>query len=107
MQSRMKHPVFVLPEAMKAIQALPKPADHRGLPEVTRKRAGVPASQINGCSVCLDMHCRELKRAGQSDERIFSVAAFRDTPYYTEAERAALALTEALTRLSDEPNPVP
>ncbi len=65
------------------------------------------ASQINGCSVCVDMHARELKQAGESDDRIFAVAAWRDTPYFTDAERAALALTEAVTRLSDRADPVP
>ena len=53
------------------------------------------------------MHARELKRAGESDERIFGVGAWRDAPYYTDAERAALDLTEAVTRLSDRPDPVP
>jgi alkylhydroperoxidase family enzyme len=53
------------------------------------------------------MHARERKRAGQSDERIFAVAAWRDTPWFSEAERAALALAEAVTRLADRPDPVP
>ncbi len=65
------------------------------------------ASQINGCSVCVDMHARELKKAGETDERLFAVAAWRDAPYFTDAERAALALTEAVTRLSDRADPVP
>ena len=62
-------------------------------------------SQINGCSVCTDMHARELKKAGQTNERLFALAAWRDTPYFTEPERAALA--EATTRLSDRIDPVP
>jgi alkylhydroperoxidase family enzyme len=53
------------------------------------------------------MHARELKQAGEPDERIFAVAAWRETPYFSDAERAALALTEAVTRLSDRPDPVP
>ena len=65
------------------------------------------ASQINGCSVCVDMHPKLAKRAGETDERLFSVAAWRDTPYFTEGERAALGLTEALTRISDRADPVP
>ena len=57
------------------------------------------ASQINGCSMCVNMHARELaKKAGETDERLFAVAAWRDTLYFTDAERAALALTEAVTR---------
>lgn len=55
----------------------------------------------------LDMHSRLLKRAGESDQRLFTVAGWRDTPYFTDAERAALALTEAVTRLSDRADPVP
>jgi AhpD family alkylhydroperoxidase len=65
------------------------------------------ASQINGCSVCVDMHSRDLKRHGATDERVFGVAAWRDNPAFDEAERAALALTEALTRISDRADPVP
>jgi AhpD family alkylhydroperoxidase len=60
------------------------------------------ASQINGCSVCLDMHTRELKAAGEPDERIFMVGAWREAPYYSDAERAALALTEATTEITGE-----
>jgi AhpD family alkylhydroperoxidase len=64
------------------------------------------ASQINGCSVCVDMAFRS-KKSGKTDERLFAVAAWREAPYFSDAERAALALTEAVTRLSDRANPVP
>lgn len=107
MQSRMKNPVAVLPDALKALIALDKAASTEGLPYVTRKLIHLRVSQINGCSVCTDMHARELKKAGQSDERVFALAAWRDTPYFTEPERAALALAEATTRLSDRTDPVP
>jgi AhpD family alkylhydroperoxidase len=107
MQSRMKHPVFVLPEAMQAMQALSKAAEKDVLPLVTRKLVELRASQINGCSVCVDMHARELQKAGEPDKRIFAVAAWREVPYFTEAERAALALTEAATRIADRADPVP
>ena len=107
MQSRMKHPVFVLPEAMQAIQALSKAAEKDGLPLVTRKLVELRASQINGCSVCVDMHARELQKAGEPDKRIFAVSAWREVPYFTDAERAALALTEAATRIADRADPVP
>lgn len=107
MQSRMKNPALVLPEAMQAMFALNKATSPESLPEVTRKLVHLRASQINGCSPCVDMHARELKKAGQSDERIWAVAAWRHTTYFTEAERAALALTEALTRLADREDPVP
>jgi AhpD family alkylhydroperoxidase len=65
------------------------------------------ASQINGCSFCVMMHSRGLKNAGESDERIWAVGAWRETAYFTQAERAALALTEAATRLADCADPVP
>jgi AhpD family alkylhydroperoxidase len=106
MQSRMKHPALVLPDAMKALQALHKATERDGVPYATHKLVQLRASQINGCSACVDMHSRELKKAGQADERIFAVAAWREAPYYSDAERAALALTESLTRLSDRPDPV-
>jgi Carboxymuconolactone decarboxylase family len=57
--------------------------------------------------VCVDIHARDLKKAGESDDRLFSVAAWREAPYFSDAERAALALTEAATRFSDKPDPVP
>jgi AhpD family alkylhydroperoxidase len=102
----MKNPVLILPDAMKAMFALAKAADAEGLPHVTQKLVHLRASQINGCAFCVEMHARELKQAGQSDERIFAVAAWREAPYYTDAERAALALTEANTRISDRADPV-
>ena len=107
MQARMKNPALILPDAMQALFALNKATEKDGLPYVTTKLVHLRASQINGCSVCVDMHSRELKKADQKDERIFAVAAWRDTPYFTDAERAALALTEAVTRLSDKADPVP
>lgn len=106
MQARMKHPALVLPEAMKALQALSKSTEAE-LPLITRKLVELRASQINGCSQCVDMHARELRKADQSEQRVFAVAAWRHTNYFSDAERAALALAEALTRLSDEPDPVP
>lgn len=106
MQARMKHPVFVIPEAMQALQALGTAATADGLPEVTTYLVHLRASQINGCSVCVDMHSHQLKQAGEDDRRIFAVAAWRETPWFTAAERAALALTEELTRLADRPEAV-
>lgn len=77
------------------------------MPEKLLELVHLRASQINGCSVCVDMHPKLARRAGETDERLFAVGAWRDTPYFTAAERAALALTEALTRLSDREDPVP
>ena len=105
MQARMKNPVLLLPETLTALMALNKAAEN--LADTTKKLVHLRASQINGCSVCVDMHARELRKSNESDERLFAVAAWRDAPYFTDAERAALALTEAVTRLSDRPDPVP
>jgi len=105
MHARMNHPVMVVPDAMKALQALGE-LTKNSLPEKLLELVHLRASQINGCSACVDMHPKIAKRAGESDERLFSVAAWRDTPYFTEGERAALALTEALTRISDRADPV-
>lgn len=107
MQPRLNNPALLLPEAMQALLALEKATERNELPAVTRKLVHLRASQINGCSFCTDMHARELREAGQSDERIFAVAAWRDTPYFSEAERAALALAEAVTRMSDREDPMP
>jgi AhpD family alkylhydroperoxidase len=106
-QPRMNHPVMVLPDALQPLLDLAKAARKVDLPPQTAEMVHLRASQINGCSYCVDMHSRELKKAGETDERVFAVAAWREAPYFTEAERAALALTEAATRLSDRPDPVP
>ncbi len=107
MHARMKNPAFVLPEAMQALVALGKSAEGRGVPPRTLALVHLRASQINGCSFCVDLHPRELKKLGETDERIFAVAAWREAPFFTDAERAALALTESVTRLSDRADPVP
>lgn len=107
MQARMTNPAMVLPGAMRAIQGLNEAKEKGGVPSNTLGLIHLRASQINGCSVCVDSGSRQLKRLGESDERIFSVAAWRDATYFTDAERAALALAEAATRLSDRVDPVP
>ncbi len=107
MQARMPNPAMTVPGAFQALIALSNSAKKAGVPATTLDLVHLRASQINGCSVCVDMHSRELKQAGEADERIFTVAAWRDAPYFTDAERAALALAEAVTRLSDRTDPVP
>ncbi len=107
MEPRIKNPVMTVPGAMRALQNLGEAARRAGLPASTLYLIEVRASQINGCSVCLDMHTRELRAAGESDERILMVGAWREAPYFSDAERAALALTEAATRLADRSDPVP
>jgi len=106
MHARMKHPVMVVADAMQALQALAAATRKRGVPDRTLELINLRASQINGCSACVDMHPRIAKKAGETDERLFAVAAWRESPYFTDAERAALALTEAVTRVSDRSDPV-
>jgi AhpD family alkylhydroperoxidase len=107
MQARMTQPVIVLPDAMKALLALSKAAQSGTVPAATHTLIHLRVSQVNGCSVCVDMHARELKDAGENDERIWGVGAWRESPYYNDAERAALALAECVTRLADQPDAVP
>jgi AhpD family alkylhydroperoxidase len=107
MQARMQNPVLVLPDALQAMMAVNKAIEEAGVPFAILKLVDLRASQINGCSVCVDMHARELKKAGEGDDRIFAVGAWYDAPYFSDAERAALALTEAVTRLADRADPVP
>jgi AhpD family alkylhydroperoxidase len=107
MQARMSNPVMILPEAMQAMLALGKATENGAVPAATIGLVQMRASQINGCSVCVDMHARQMRKAGESDERLFAVAAWRDAPYFTGAERAALTLAEALTRLDDRADAVP
>jgi AhpD family alkylhydroperoxidase len=106
MEPRMNHPVMVVPGAMDAMQALSKAAAKTGVPFAVRKMVELRASQINGCSWCVDSHTRELRESGESEERIATVSAWREAPWYSDAERAALALIEALTRVADRPDAV-
>ncbi|KAB8194785.1 carboxymuconolactone decarboxylase family protein [Nonomuraea phyllanthi] len=95
------------PESFKALVALEASLRRSGLPERTLELVRLRASQINGCAYCVDMHAHDAKKAGESDERLFALAAWREAPYFTDEERAALALTEAATRLADNPAGVP
>jgi AhpD family alkylhydroperoxidase len=106
MQARIENPAMLVPGALEALQHLAASATHAGIPETTLYMVQLRASQINGCSGCVDIHSRELVHAGESSERIHTVAAWRDTPYFSDAERAALALSEAATRIADRPDPV-
>jgi len=107
MQPRMTNPAMVLPDAMQAIQRLFKATEHGGVPPATLELVHLRTSQINGCSACVDSGARSARKAGETEERLFAVAAWREAPYFTDAERAALALAEAATRLADRPDPVP
>ena len=107
MQARMSNPAMILPDAMNAIQTLLKATRKGGVPSATLELVHLRASQINGCSFCVDSGARSARKADETDERLFAVAAWREAPYFTDAERAALALTEAATRLADRADPVP
>ena len=107
MQARMKQPVLIVPAALQALLTLSSTTKDLGVPDTTIYLIHLRASQINGCSYCVDMHARELREAGETPQRVAGVAAWRDATWYTDAERAALALTEAATRLSDREDPVP
>jgi AhpD family alkylhydroperoxidase len=106
LKARMTHPAMIVPGAMQALQAVGKSTES-GVPARTHALVHLRASQINGCSFCVEMHSRELKKCGDSEERIWAVGAWRESPHFNDAERAALALAEALTRVSDRADPVP
>jgi AhpD family alkylhydroperoxidase len=107
MQARMNNPAMVLPDTMTAINTLYKATHSAGVAPTTLELVHLRASQINGCSACVDSGARSAKKNGETDERLFALAAWRETPYFTDAERAALALAEAATRLADRADAVP
>lgn len=107
MKARIKNPALLVPGALEAFQQLAAATATAGIPETTLQMVELRASQINGCSGCVDIHSRALEHAGESSERIHLVAAWREAPYFSDAERAALALAEATTRIADRPDPVP
>jgi AhpD family alkylhydroperoxidase len=102
----MTNPIMLLPDVMQAAMALANAVQKGDVPARTRDLVHLRTSQINGCSLCVDMHAHS-RQPDETDERMFAVAAWRDAPYFTDAERAALALAEAATRLSDRSDPVP
>jgi AhpD family alkylhydroperoxidase len=107
MQARIRNPSVIVPGAMQAIQALIGSAQKSGAPPEVLHLVHLRTSQINGCSACVDGGVKHAKQAGESDERLFAVAAWSEAPYFSDAERAALALAEAMTRLDDRTDPVP
>jgi len=106
MQARLNVVALLGPEAISTMQALGKLTENGSVPPRTLRLVHLRASQINGCSVCVDLD-RRFSRSTDTDERLFLVAAWRDAPVFSDAERAALALTEAVTRLADRSDPVP
>jgi len=107
LQPRLKSAGTILPDVTQGIQTIIGAVYKSGLPRSTIELVHQRVSIINGCAPCLDSGWRTAKKAGESDERLFNVAAWRHAPYYSDAERAALALAEATTRLADREEPVP
>jgi len=106
MQVRITNPALTVKGSLEAFQTLGALPTTAGIPATTLHLVSLRASQINGCSVCVDIHSRQLEQAGESSERVLTVAAWRDTPYFSDAERSALALAEAASRLADRSDPV-
>ncbi|PJE94293.1 alkylhydroperoxidase [Streptomyces carminius] len=107
MRTRMKNPAVVIPEAGKAVPALMRAIGSGGVAQSTLELVHLRASQINGCGVCVVGGVRSARKAGVDEDRLAALAAWRETPFFTGAERAALALAEAATRLGDTADPVP
>lgn len=107
MKARISNPAFLLPETLKALYAVVASLKGTTVPHTTLELMHLRASQINGCAFCIDMHVREAQKAGESISRLAAVAAWRESPHFNEAERAALALAEFATRMSDRPDAVP
>jgi AhpD family alkylhydroperoxidase len=107
LQARMRNPVVVLPDALAALQELHASVGRTDLDGRLLELVNLRASQINGCGVCAVQHPQIARRLGETDERLFAVAAWRDAPFFSDGERAALALTEAVTRMADAADPVP
>src|SRR5262245_22402912 len=102
MQARLKNPAVVLPDVMQPLQTFAKAIYAGPVPKRTLGLVHVRVSQINGCAACLQLHHDQDKRTpSDKDDRLHVVSAWRDTPFFTDAERAALALAEAETRLAD------
>ncbi|MFB4300131.1 carboxymuconolactone decarboxylase family protein [Actinomadura sp. NTSP31] len=107
MKARIENLSTVAADAYKALLNLEAVLHRSGVPQTTLELVKLRASQINGCGFCADMHAYDAKKAGETDERLWSVATWREAPYFTDEERAALALTEAATRIADNPAGVP
>ncbi|TQL66753.1 AhpD family alkylhydroperoxidase [Nocardioides albertanoniae] len=107
MSNRMKNPIEVIPQSLKGVGNLIAAVTEGGLPETTTELVAIRVSQINGCAACLQGHYTRLDAIGLSIQKVIGVAAFRESPFFDEAEKAALALAEAVTRLADADDAVP
>ena len=93
------------PKALKAMQSLEKYVHESGLERPLFELVKTRASQINGCAYCIDMHTKDARKAGETEQRLYALNTWRETPFYTERERAALEWTEALTLISENSIP--
>jgi alkylhydroperoxidase AhpD family core domain len=111
LKPRMASPVALVPDLADPLQALGRAlfasAEQSGIPKGTLYLVYLRVSQINGDSVCVELHSRNALQAGATPERVTAVAAWRESALFNEAERAALALGEAIARIADRPDPVP
>lgn len=90
----------IAPEGMMGLLEIEKYVANSGLDRTMFELVKIRASQINGCAYCLDMHTKDARNEGETEQRIYALNAWKETPFYTESERAALAWTEALTLIS-------
>jgi AhpD family alkylhydroperoxidase len=100
MQPRINYQKLV-PDLLKPVLALNKAVDECGLEKSLLHLVKLRASQINGCSFCVDMHSKEALRDGDSQQKVFLVSAWKESPLFSERERAAFAYTEAVTKIAD------
>ena len=94
--------VKLAPAAIKAMRGLSQLAEGSGLELPLIELVKVRTSQLNGCAYCIDMHTKDARALGESEQRLFALAAWRETPFFSERERAALAWAEAVTLLAEE-----
>ncbi|UJW30432.1 carboxymuconolactone decarboxylase family protein [Saccharothrix sp. AJ9571] len=104
---RMPNPAMLVPDAMEALMAVNRAIAGAGVDGGLLALSHLRASQLNGCGPCVVGGVQQARRHGVTDEQVHAVAAWRETPWFSDEQRAALALTEAVTRLADRPDPVP
>lgn len=104
---RMPNPAILIPGAMEALVAVNEAIVGAGVDGKLLALSHLRASQINGCGPCVAGGAHQARQHGATDDQVLAVAAWRETPWFSDEERAALALTEAATRLADHPDPVP
>jgi AhpD family alkylhydroperoxidase len=95
------NPYKIVPNGYQAISALQKYVDASGVEKSLLELVRLRASQINGCAYCIDMHTKDARAAGETEQRLYLLSAWRESPFYSERERAALEWTEAVTLVSE------